>query len=50
MTPAIGGRVVAVRELAAGFDKCAWEHVPRAQNAAADKLANEALDEKAGKA
>jgi ribonuclease HI len=39
-----------VRELAAGFDKCAWEHVPRAQNAAADKLANEALDEKAGKA
>ncbi len=34
-----------VRELAAGFEKCTWEHVPRARNAAADKLANEALDE-----
>ena len=34
-----------VRELAAGFDKCIWEHVPRARNAAADKLANEVLDE-----
>lgn len=34
-----------VRELAAGFEKCVWEHVPRARNAAADKLANEALDE-----
>ncbi len=34
-----------VRELAAGFDKCVWEHVPRARNAAADRLANEILDE-----
>jgi ribonuclease HI len=34
-----------VRELAAGFDKCLWEHVPRARNEAADKLANEILDE-----
>ena len=34
------------RELAAGFDKCLWEHVPRARNEAADKLANEILDEK----
>ena len=33
------------RELAAGFDRCVWEHVPRARNAAADKLANEILDE-----
>jgi ribonuclease HI len=36
-----------VRELAAGFEKCVWEHVPRAGNSAADKLANEILDEKA---
>ncbi len=39
-----------VRELAAGFEKCVWEHVPRARNAAADKLANEVLDEPAQKA
>ena len=39
-----------VRELAAGFEKCVWEHVPRAGNAAADKLANEVLDETAKKA
>lgn len=38
-----------VRELAAGFDRCVWEHVPRAKNAAADKLANEVLDEAAAK-
>jgi probable phosphoglycerate mutase len=37
------------RELAAGFDKCVWEHVPRAKNAAADRLANEVLDETAAK-
>jgi ribonuclease HI len=37
-----------VRELAAGFESCVWEYVPRARNAAADKLANEILDEKAG--
>lgn len=37
------------RELAAGFDRCVWEHVPRAGNAAADKLANEILDEAAAK-
>ncbi len=33
------------RELAAGFSSCVWEHVPRVGNAAADKLANEILDE-----
>ena len=33
-----------VRELASGFEECAWEHVPRAANAAADSLANETLD------
>jgi ribonuclease HI len=33
------------RELAAGFDKCVWEYVPRTRNVAADKLANEILDE-----
>lgn len=38
-----------VRELAAGFEKCVWEHVPRAKNAAADKLANEVLDEAAAR-
>ena len=38
-----------VRELAAGFEKCVWEHVPRARNTAADKLANEILDEAAKK-
>lgn len=37
------------RELAAEFGKCVWEHVPRAGNAAADKLANEILDEAAAK-
>jgi ribonuclease HI len=36
-----------VRELAAGFESVAWEHVPRESNKAADKLANETLDEKA---
>jgi ribonuclease HI len=34
-----------VRRLAAGFEKCVWEHIPRASNATADKLANEILDE-----
>jgi probable phosphoglycerate mutase len=38
-----------VQELAAGFTKCVWEHVPRARNAAADKLANEILDEAAAR-
>jgi ribonuclease HI len=34
-----------VRELVAGFDRVVWEHIPRASNAAADKLANKILDE-----
>ena len=34
--------------LAAGFDRLEFEHVPRAQNAEADRLANEAMDETAG--
>jgi ribonuclease HI len=34
-----------VRELAAGFSKCKWEFVPREGNKAADRLANETLDE-----
>jgi probable phosphoglycerate mutase len=38
-----------VRQLAEGFDRCAWEYVPRAENAEADRLANEALDEAARK-
>jgi len=36
-----------VRQLAAGFDRCVWEYVPRARNAEADRLANETLDEEA---
>jgi ribonuclease HI len=38
-----------VRELAAGFRRCVWEHVPRSGNAAADRLANKILDEEASR-
>jgi len=38
-----------VRELAAGFRRCVWEYIPRAGNAAADRLANEILDEEASR-
>lgn len=34
-----------VRHLWQGFEQCAIAHVPREQNAAADKLANLAIDE-----
>jgi ribonuclease HI len=34
----------AVQALAARFDRCAFHHVRRAQNADADRLANEAID------
>lgn len=33
-----------VRELARGFDRVEYEHVPREENAAADALANEGVD------
>lgn len=33
------------RALAAGFDRVEFQHVPRAENAEADRLANEAMDE-----
>jgi len=33
-----------VRELAAAFEDVSYEYIPRAQNAAADALVNEALD------
>ncbi|GAA1969683.1 bifunctional RNase H/acid phosphatase [Amycolatopsis minnesotensis] len=38
-----------VRELAAGFDRVRYQWIPRAENAHADRLANEAMDEQAGK-
>ena len=34
-----------VRELARGFHRVEYEHVPRAQNAAADALANKGVDD-----
>jgi ribonuclease HI len=34
-----------VRDLARGFDRVEFEHVPRAQNAAADALANRGADD-----
>jgi ribonuclease HI len=33
-----------LRSLAAGFDRVTYEHVPRARNADADRLANEGVD------
>jgi ribonuclease H / adenosylcobalamin/alpha-ribazole phosphatase len=36
-------------EIAAGFDEVAYAWIPRAQNAHADRLANEAMDTQAGK-
>jgi ribonuclease HI len=33
-----------LRSLAAGFDRVTFEHVPRARNAEADRLANEGVD------
>lgn len=39
-----------VLEGARGFETCAWEHVPRAANADADRLANEVLDAEAKQA
>ncbi|QWF79103.1 bifunctional RNase H/acid phosphatase [Amycolatopsis sp. CA-230715] len=38
-----------VRELAAGFDRVRYQWIPRAENSHADRLANEAMDEQAGK-
>ena len=38
------------RELAAGFDEVTYTWIPRAQNAHADRLANEAMDVQAGMA
>ncbi|SFW92462.1 bifunctional RNase H/acid phosphatase [Amycolatopsis australiensis] len=37
------------KELAAGFSRVAYEWIPRAQNAHADRLANEAMDAATGK-
>lgn len=34
-----------VRRLASGFDEVAFEHVPREENADADRLANQGVDE-----
>ncbi|WP_199433875.1 bifunctional RNase H/acid phosphatase [Qaidamihabitans albus] len=36
------------RDLAAGFERIRYEWIPRAQNAHADRLANEAMDTQAG--
>lgn len=36
------------RKLVAGFDQVTFEWIPRAANAHADRLANEAMDEQAG--
>jgi len=36
--------VLEVKKLAAAFKKVTYHHVPRAENARADKLANEAID------
>jgi probable phosphoglycerate mutase len=33
-----------VRELAATFHSCSWEYIPRSENLAADRLANEVLN------
>ncbi|PRX44164.1 putative phosphoglycerate mutase [Prauserella shujinwangii] len=38
------------RDLAAGFDRVRYEWIPRADNAHADRLANEAMDTQAGAA
>ena len=37
------------RDIAAGFDRVRYEWIPRAENADADRLANEAMDAQAGK-
>ncbi len=37
--------VLRVKKLAAEFDRVEYYHVPRAENARADKLANQAIDE-----
>lgn len=37
------------REIASGFDRVTYSWIPRAQNAHADRLANEAMDTQAGK-
>jgi broad specificity phosphatase PhoE/ribonuclease HI len=37
------------RDLAAGFDRVRYEWIPRARNAHADRLANEAMDTQAGR-
>jgi probable phosphoglycerate mutase len=37
------------REIASGFDRVTYTWIPRAQNAHADRLANEAMDTQAGK-
>jgi broad specificity phosphatase PhoE/ribonuclease HI len=41
--------VATARDVAAGFDEVTYTWIPRAQNAHADRLANEAMDTQAGK-
>jgi ribonuclease HI len=36
------------KQLESGFGRVVYEHIPRAQNARADRLANQALDAKTG--
>jgi ribonuclease HI/probable phosphoglycerate mutase len=43
--PALKPRMAHIRELLDRFDTWKVEHVPRSENALADKLANEAIDE-----
>ncbi|OLF11208.1 bifunctional RNase H/acid phosphatase [Actinophytocola xinjiangensis] len=46
--PALKPLVVEARELAGGFDRITYQWIPRASNAHADRLANEAMDAQAG--
>jgi ribonuclease H / adenosylcobalamin/alpha-ribazole phosphatase len=47
---ALGALAEKARKLVAGFDSVTFEWIPRAANAHADRLANEAMDEQAGDA
>jgi ribonuclease HI/probable phosphoglycerate mutase len=47
--PALQPLMAEVRALLARFDAWKVEHVPRSENARADRLANEAIDEALGK-
>jgi probable phosphoglycerate mutase len=46
--PGLQPLYLQARELVSGLEEVRIEHVPREQNAAADRLANQAMDEAAG--